>query len=104
MLHGSRVSTMRICRQHVSNPLPYTINQKIPPLSHPNHSRTGSKIKHFNRLHQKTGIAYEDMLFFDDESINREVTSLGVTFVDAQGGLSTEMMVSGLRAFQGQGR
>ncbi|CED82524.1 Magnesium-dependent phosphatase [Phaffia rhodozyma] len=37
----------------------------------------GSKLKHFKRLHEKTGIPYEEMLFFDDESRNKEVESLG---------------------------
>ncbi|KAJ2904451.1 hypothetical protein MKZ38_007982 [Zalerion maritima] len=39
-----------------------------------------SKIKHFQNLAKRTGIPYSDMLFFDDESRNREVASLGVTF------------------------
>ncbi|MCO5566005.1 hypothetical protein L7F22_019680 [Adiantum nelumboides] len=41
----------------------------------------GSKITHFRKLHEKTGIAYEDMIFFDDEYRNAEVSSkLGVHF------------------------
>ncbi|TIB07988.1 hypothetical protein E3P92_03899 [Wallemia ichthyophaga] len=40
----------------------------------------GSKVKHFQKLAKKSGFAYEDMLFFDDESRNKEVESLGVTF------------------------
>ncbi|CAL1702888.1 unnamed protein product [Somion occarium] len=40
----------------------------------------GSKITHFKKLHQKTGIPYSEMLFFDDEHRNKEVESLGVTF------------------------
>lgn len=40
----------------------------------------GSKIKHFQKLAKKSGFAYEDMLFFDDESRNKEVETLGVTF------------------------
>ena len=39
----------------------------------------GSKMKHFEVLHKRTGIAYEDMLFFDDESRNMETEKLGVT-------------------------
>ena len=31
------------------------------------------------RLKEKTGIGYEDMLFFDDEVRNRNVEVLGVT-------------------------
>lgn len=41
----------------------------------------GSKISHFRQLHEKTGIEYEDMIFFDDEFRNAEVsTKLGVHF------------------------
>lgn len=39
----------------------------------------GSKIKHFETLQKRTGIKYEDMLFFDDESRNMETEKLGVT-------------------------
>lgn len=38
----------------------------------------GSKIAHFVKLQTQTGLRYEDMLFFDDESRNRNVESLGV--------------------------
>lgn len=39
----------------------------------------GSKLKHFSSLHRRTGIPYEQMLFFDDEHRNYEVEDLGVT-------------------------
>ncbi|SPO19986.1 related to magnesium-dependent acid phosphatase [Ustilago trichophora] len=43
----------------------------------------GSKITHFRKLHNDSGVAYEDMLFFDDEYRNSEVGSkLGVHFVE----------------------
>jgi len=38
----------------------------------------GSKITHFVKLQKATGLRYEDMLFFDDESRNKNVESLGV--------------------------
>ena len=38
----------------------------------------GNKITHFTKLQKTTGFAYEDMLFFDDESRNKNVESLGV--------------------------
>lgn len=38
----------------------------------------GSKITHFEKLHQKTGIPYEEMLFFDDERRNSETEQLGM--------------------------
>ncbi|KAL7422548.1 hypothetical protein Q5752_003196 [Cryptotrichosporon argae] len=39
----------------------------------------GSKMRHFREIHRKTGIPYEQMLFFDDEHRNIEVEDLGVT-------------------------
>ncbi|SNX81637.1 related to magnesium-dependent acid phosphatase [Melanopsichium pennsylvanicum] len=42
----------------------------------------GSKITHFQKLHQLSRVPYQDMLFFDDEHRNAEVgTKLGVHFV-----------------------
>lgn len=39
-----------------------------------------SKLRHFAALKEASGIAYEDMLFFDDERRNiTEVSTLGVT-------------------------
>jgi magnesium-dependent phosphatase 1 len=38
----------------------------------------GSKIAHFVKLQKQTNLKYEDMLFFDDESRNKNVESLGV--------------------------
>ncbi|WPH00529.1 Hypothetical protein R9X50_00335800 [Acrodontium crateriforme] len=38
----------------------------------------GTKTTHFKRLQKRTGLAYEEMLFFDDESRNRNVEELGV--------------------------
>ncbi|KAH7104674.1 magnesium-dependent phosphatase-1 [Auriculariales sp. MPI-PUGE-AT-0066] len=40
----------------------------------------GSKLAHFRSLHKRTGIPYEQMLFFDDEYRNSEVSQLGVVF------------------------
>ncbi|KAG5921400.1 hypothetical protein E4U61_006790 [Claviceps capensis] len=39
----------------------------------------GSKIRHFEAIHEKTGIGFEDMLFFDDERRNAETEKLGLT-------------------------
>ncbi|KAH0430761.1 magnesium dependent [Colletotrichum camelliae] len=38
-----------------------------------------SKIRHFEAIFRKTGIPFTEMLFFDDESRNRDTESLGVT-------------------------
>lgn len=43
----------------------------------------GSKITHFRKLREDSGVEYEDMIFFDDEYRNSEVgTKLGVHFVE----------------------
>lgn len=43
----------------------------------------GSKLTHFRKLHQDSGVEYEDMIFFDDEYRNSEVgNKLGVHFVE----------------------
>ncbi|KAF8321141.1 magnesium-dependent phosphatase-1 [Clavulina sp. PMI_390] len=55
-----------------------------------------SKIKHFKAVHQKTGIPYSEMLFFDDEPRNREVESLGVTFILADRGMNRKLWNKGL--------
>ncbi|OAA38794.1 magnesium-dependent phosphatase-1 family protein [Metarhizium rileyi] len=39
----------------------------------------GSKLRHIEMLQRRTGIQFEDMLFFDDESRNKETESLGIT-------------------------
>ena len=40
------------------------------------------------------------MLFFDDEPYsNKEVTSLGVTFVDAAGGITVALVEKGLEQY-----
>ncbi|KAG6901565.1 hypothetical protein C0995_010499 [Termitomyces sp. Mi166 len=38
---------------------------------------SGSKLTHFMKIHQRTGIPYSEMLFFDDEHRNAEVEELG---------------------------
>lgn len=57
----------------------------------------GSKITHFKKIHKSTGIPYEEMVFFDDESRNREVASLGVTFVLVPDGVNRPIFEKGLK-------
>lgn len=53
---------------------------------------TGSKVAHFKELHARTGIAYEDMLFFDDETRNRDVErKLGVMFILVEDGVTRKV-------------
>ncbi|OAX33303.1 magnesium-dependent phosphatase-1 [Rhizopogon vinicolor AM-OR11-026] len=56
-----------------------------------------SKIRHFKKLHEKTGIDYDEMLFFDDEWRNQEVEELGVTFTLVPNGLNDRILEKGLR-------
>ncbi|KIP03234.1 hypothetical protein PHLGIDRAFT_31887 [Phlebiopsis gigantea 11061_1 CR5-6] len=56
----------------------------------------GSKIPHFQKLHEKTRIPYSEMLFFDDERRNNEVESLGVTFCLVQRGMDDRTFEKGL--------
>ncbi|RDB21708.1 putative magnesium-dependent phosphatase P8B7.31 [Hypsizygus marmoreus] len=56
----------------------------------------GSKLAHFKKLHEKTGIPYSDMLFFDDEHRNSEVEKLGVTFVLVPRGVNHAAFEKGL--------
>ncbi|KAI8970414.1 magnesium-dependent phosphatase-1 [Mycotypha africana] len=61
----------------------------------------GSKLKHFKSLSEKSGISCYDMLFFDDESRNKEVTKLGVHFVkvDTRTGITLFQFENALHAF-----
>ncbi|GAA5828450.1 hypothetical protein JCM11251_006255 [Rhodosporidiobolus azoricus] len=61
----------------------------------------GSKMEHFREIGKKTGVAHADMLFFDDESRNREVAKLGVTFVLVpNGGTTRSLFETGLAAWR----
>ncbi|KZV59239.1 hypothetical protein PENSPDRAFT_695303 [Peniophora sp. CONT] len=60
----------------------------------------GSKIKHFKELHAKTGIPYNEMVFYDDEGRNREVESLGVTFVLVPDGVNSRIFEKGLEEWR----
>ncbi|CAL1125852.1 unnamed protein product [Cladocopium goreaui] len=55
-----------------------------------------SKQQHFKRLSEKTGIAFEDMLFFDDDPYNiQDVSRLGVTCVETPEGVTKEAWEEG---------
>ncbi|CAJ1416608.1 unnamed protein product [Effrenium voratum] len=57
-----------------------------------------SKQEHFRRLAAKTGVAFEDMLFFDDDPYNiQDVSRLGVTCVETPDGVTAESWEEGLR-------
>ena len=74
----------------------------------------GAKTRHFRHIQSSTksmarkqegipkdGIAYEDMLFFDDESRNRDVErELGVTFYLVRDGVTREEVDAGVWAWR----
>lgn len=56
-----------------------------------------SKLAHFAKLREASGVSYDQMLFFDDEMRNiREVSTLGVTSVYVESGMSLDLFGSGL--------
>ncbi|ETW82029.1 hypothetical protein HETIRDRAFT_418029 [Heterobasidion irregulare TC 32-1] len=60
----------------------------------------GSKLTHFRKLQQKTGIPYSEMLFFDDEHRNKEVQALGVTFALVRNDFTERTFEEGLAAWR----
>lgn len=56
----------------------------------------GSKIRHFESFHKKTGLRYEDMLFFDDEARNRNTETLGVTMWLVRDGVTWDEVEKGV--------
>nr|XP_060635957.1 magnesium-dependent phosphatase 1 [Anolis sagrei ordinatus] len=60
----------------------------------------GSKVTHFQRLSQQSGIPLCQMLFFDDESRNiYDVSKLGVTCILVPNGMNLSLLGRGLEAF-----
>ncbi|EHK20665.1 uncharacterized protein TRIVIDRAFT_192604 [Trichoderma virens Gv29-8] len=60
----------------------------------------GSKIKHFTALQKRTGIRFEDMLFFDDESRNMETEQLGLTMKLVPDGVTWEEIGKGIELWR----
>lgn len=60
----------------------------------------GSKITHFNRLHKSTGLPFEEMLFFDDESRNKEVEKLGVVMKLVKDGVTRSEIDEGVKKWR----
>ena len=59
-----------------------------------------SKVRHFEVLHRRTGIPYDQMLFFDDESRNRDTEALGVTMWLVRDGVTWDEVVRGVREWR----
>jgi magnesium-dependent phosphatase 1 len=60
----------------------------------------GSKTTHFNRIHRDSGIEYDQMLFFDDESRNKNVEVLGVTMWLVRDGVTRDEIDAGVRSWR----
>ena len=60
----------------------------------------GTKLRHFEVLARRTGIPYDEMLFFNDERPNREVEQLGVTMRLVEDGLTWEELERGIRQWR----
>jgi magnesium-dependent phosphatase 1 len=57
----------------------------------------GTKTTHFERIHRDTGIEYKEMLFFDDESRNKNVETLGVVMQLVRDGVTRNAVDAGVR-------
>jgi len=58
----------------------------------------GSKIPHFHNHHQKTGIPFNQMIFFDDELRNiNEVSQLGVNTFHVSNGINNKIYRESLK-------
>ncbi|KAI9991836.1 hypothetical protein PInf_017212 [Phytophthora infestans] len=61
------------------------------------------KAAHFNQFLQHSGVAYKDMLFFDDEYRNvQDVSRLGVTCQFCPDGVTWSSWVEGIQAYQNE--
>ncbi len=61
----------------------------------------GSKVRHFENLRDASELAFEEIIFFDDEERNiAEVGELGVTAVHVSNGLDRATFERGLAAFR----
>ena len=60
----------------------------------------GNKTTHFERIHRESGVEYEDMLFFDDESRNKNVEVLGVTMQLVRDGVTRNEIDNGVKSWR----
>jgi magnesium-dependent phosphatase 1 len=60
----------------------------------------GDKKTHFAKLQKKSGLEYEEMLFFDDESRNKNVETLGVVMQLVKDGVSMKEIDRGVEAWR----
>jgi magnesium-dependent phosphatase 1 len=60
----------------------------------------GNKTTHFTRINRDSGIAYDEMLFFDDESRNKNVEVLGVTMWLVRDGVTRNEIDAGVKSWR----
>ena len=60
----------------------------------------GTKTTHFSRIHKRSGMDYTEMLFFDDESRNRNVEELGVVMRLVKDGVTRQEVDLGVKAWR----
>ena len=60
----------------------------------------GDKRAHMAKLSEKAGITYKDILFFDDETRNRNVETLGVTFCLVRDGVTWNELERGIKEWR----
>jgi magnesium-dependent phosphatase 1 len=64
----------------------------------------GSKVTHFEQLRKETNISFERMIFFDDESRNREVEDLGVVMWLVKHGVNNDEIDKGVLSWRRRNR
>lgn len=60
----------------------------------------GDKKTHFRNLQKATSLPYEEMLFFDDESRNKNVETLGVCMMLVNDGVSRKVIDDGVKKWR----
>ncbi|XP_045469013.1 magnesium-dependent phosphatase 1-like [Harmonia axyridis] len=60
----------------------------------------GCKTTHFERIRDQSGVAYKDMLFFDDEGRNiKDVEKMGVVSHLVKNGMNKDVVLKGIKKF-----
>ena len=60
----------------------------------------GSKTSHFQKIRKQSGVPYEEMLFFDDESRNRNVEDFGVVMQLVRDGVTRDEVDKGVESWR----
>lgn len=60
----------------------------------------GNKITHFKSLQKKSGLPYEEMLFFDDEIRNKNTEELGVVMQLVRNGVTSAEIDAGVELWR----